>query len=39
MSKYANRSQETLYRNGKLVGFNAGYGLYAEHEDSYKGIE
>lgn len=39
MSRYAEHSQEILYRDGKLVGFNAGYGFYAEHEFGYKGME
>lgn len=39
MSRYADHSQEILYRDGKLVGFNAGYGFHAEHEFGYKGME
>lgn len=39
MSRYADHSQETLYRDGKLVGFNAGYGFHSEHEWGYKGME
>lgn len=39
MSRYASHSQEILYRDGKLVGFNAGYGFYAEHESKYSGME
>lgn len=38
-SRYAYRGQEILKRNGKLVGFNAGYGFYAEHESGYVGVE
>ena len=32
MGRYAYHGQEVLKRDGKLVGFNAGYGFYAEHE-------
>lgn len=39
MSRYAYRGQEVLKRDGKLVGFNAGYGFYAEHEHGYNGEE
>lgn len=39
MGRYAEYGQEVLIRNGKLVGFNAGYGFYAEHEYGYKGRE
>ena len=39
MSRYAYHGQEVLKRNGKLVGFNAGYGFYAEHEVKYSGAE
>lgn len=39
MGRYATHSQETLYRDGKLVGFNAGYGFYSEHESDYSGKE
>ena len=39
MSRYANHSQEVLYRDGKLIGFNAGYGSHSEHEYGYKGME
>lgn len=39
MSRYAYHSQEVLYRDGKLIGFNAGYGFYAEHESKYRGVE
>ena len=39
MGRYAYHGQEVLYRNGKLVGFNAGYGAYAEHESHYLGYE
>lgn len=39
MGRYAYHGQEVLYRNGKLVGFNAGYGAYAEHESHYLGDE
>ena len=38
-SRYASNSQEVLYRDGKLIGFNAGYGFYAEHESGYRGQE
>ena len=39
MSRYADHSQEVLYRDGKLIGFNAGYGFHSEHEWGYKGME
>lgn len=39
MSRYAYHGQEVLKRDGKLVGFNAGYGFYAEHESKYTGKE
>ena len=39
MSRYAYHGQEVLKREGKLVGFNAGYGFYSEHERGYSGIE
>lgn len=39
MGRYAYHGQEVLERNGKLVGFNAGYGFYAEHESNYTGNE
>lgn len=39
MSRYAYHGQEVLKRDGKLVGFNAGYGFYAEHEHGYSGAE
>lgn len=39
MSRYADHSQEVLYRDGKLIGFNAGYGFHSEHEYGYKGME
>lgn len=39
MSRYADHSQEVLYRDGKLIGFNAGYGFHSEHEHGYKGME
>lgn len=39
MSRYADNSQEVLYRDGKLIGFNAGYGFHSEHEHGYKGME
>lgn len=39
MGRYAYHGQEVLKRDGKLVGFNAGYGFYAEHESSYTGTE
>lgn len=39
MSRYAYHGQEVLKRDGKLVGFNAGYGFYAEHEHGYTGAE
>ena len=39
MGRYAYHGQEILKRNGKLVGFNAGYGFYAEHETRYSGTE
>ena len=39
MSRYAYHGQEVLERDGKLVGFNAGYGFYAEHESHYLGEE
>lgn len=39
MSRYAYNGQEVLERDGKLVGFNAGYGFYAEHESNYAGKE
>lgn len=39
MGRYANHSQEVLYRDGKLVGFNAGYGFHSEHESGYSGQE
>lgn len=37
--RYASHSQEVLYRDGKLIGFNAGYGSYAEHIGEYGGDE
>ena len=39
MGRYAYRGQEVLYRNGKLVAFNAGYGAHTEHESHYLGYE
>ena len=39
MGRYAYHGQEVLKRDGKLVGFNAGYGFYAEHEFGYTGTE
>lgn len=39
MGRYAYNGQEVLERDGKLVGFNAGYGFYAEHESNYAGKE
>lgn len=39
MIRYAYNGQEVLERDGKLVGFNAGYGFYAEHESNYAGKE
>lgn len=39
MGRYAYHGQEVLKRDGKLVGFNAGYGFYAEHEFGYTGKE
>ena len=39
MERYANCSKEVLYREGKLVGFNVGYGYYSEHESEYRGKE
>lgn len=40
MSRYAAHAQQILYsEDGKLKGFNAGYGFYAEHEYGYKGME
>ena len=39
MGRYAYHGQEVLERDGKLVGFNAGYGFYAEHESHYLGEE
>lgn len=39
MGRYAYHGQEVLKRDGKLVGFNAGYGFYAEHEHGYTGEE
>ena len=39
MGRYAYHGQEVLKRDGKLVGFNAGYGFYAEHESGYTGTE
>ncbi len=39
MGRYADHGQEVLKRDGKLVGFNAGYGFYAEHESGYTGAE
>ena len=39
MGRYAYHGQEVLKRDGKLVGFNAGYGFYSEHERGYSGIE
>lgn len=39
MSRYAYNGREVLERDGKLVGFNAGYGFYAEHESNYAGKE
>ena len=39
MGRYAYYGQEVLKRDGKLVGFNAGYGFYSEHEHGYTGEE
>lgn len=39
MGRYAYHGQEVLKRDGKLVGFNAGYGFYSEHESEYTGTE
>lgn len=39
MGRYANNGQEVLYRNGKLIGVNIGYGMHAEHEYGYQGEE
>ncbi len=39
MGRYAYHGQEVLKRDGKLVGFNAGYGSYSEHEHGYTGVE
>ena len=39
MGRYAYHGQEVLKRDGKLVGFNAGYGFYSEHEHGYTGEE
>lgn len=39
MGRYAYHGQEVLKRDGKLVGFNAGYGFYTEHECGYTGPE
>lgn len=39
MGRYACTSQEVLIREGRLVGFNAGYGYCAEHQGGYKGKE
>ncbi len=39
MGRYAYHGQEVLKRDGKLVGFNAGYGFYSEHESGYTGTE
>ncbi len=39
MGRYAYHGQEVLERDGKLVGFNAGYGFYIEHESDYLGVE
>lgn len=39
MGRYAYHGQEVLKRDGKLVGFNAGYGFYSEHESGYTGEE
>ena len=39
MGRYAYHGQEVLERNGELVGFNAGYGFYGEHESHYLGYE
>ena len=39
MGRYAYHGQEVLERNGELVGFNAGYGFYSEHESHYLGDE
>lgn len=39
MSRYACYGQEVLRRDGKLVGFNAGFGYYTEHESKYSGME
>ena len=39
MGRYAYHGQEVLERDGKLVGFNAGYGFYSEHELHYLGEE
>ena len=39
MGRYAYHGQEVLERNGELVGFNAGYGFYGEHESHYLGDE
>ena len=39
MGRYAYNGQEILKRDGKLVGFNAGYGFYTAHERGYTGKE
>ena len=39
MGRYATHGQEILERDGELVGFNAGFGSYAEHNHGYKGYE
>lgn len=39
MGRYASHSQEVLYREGQLVGFNAGFGFHSEHEWGYNGQE
>lgn len=39
MGRDANLGQQILKRDGKLVGFNAGFGPHAEHERGYRGCE
>lgn len=39
MGRDAYFGQEILKRDGKFIGFNAGYGHYAEHESKYMGLE
>ena len=39
MGRYAYHGQEVLKRDGKLVGFNAGYGFYSEQIKSKKIID